>query len=178
MREFFLESLLPFASVCVVITGLTLAIFDVPSVPPPARSAGPPASQVVLTPALIPDTTSRPPARDLQQAQERMNDVLARAVRALSAAPAAAGSVRVGTAPAGAAPLGASETPPDPKLFGVVSKLSQATQIARDARDDRDLQRAEELMRSAREEMDSVCDKAGGAGPLCQSAAQIREMGF
>ena len=72
----------------------------------------------------------------------------------------------------------ASDTPADPKLFGVVSKLGEAMRIARDARDDQDLERAEELMHSAREEMDSVCDKAGGSGPLCQSAGQIRSLGF
>lgn len=172
MREFFVESLLPFATVCAVIAGFTLAIFDVPNAPPPAGSA-PPVSVVVETPAVIPDKPSEPPPKDLRNEREQINDVLARAVRSLAAPPTPAGS-----AVPGAAPLGASEAPPDPKIFGVVSKLSQAMQVARDAKDDRDLLRAEELMRSAREEMDSVCDKAGGGGPMCQSAGQIRAMGF
>jgi hypothetical protein len=50
--------------------------------------------------------------------------------------------------------------------------------IAREARDDKDLEHAEQLMRDARQEMEASCDKAGGAGPLCQSAEQIRSFGY
>src|SRR5262249_22247058 len=133
-------------------------------------------------PAVIPETTSRPPTPDPRR--EQMNEVLARAIRTLSTTPKAApapspvSGVASAATPAAAVALGAPETPPDPKIFGVVSKLSEAMRIARDARDDKDLQQAEDLMRSAREEMDSVCDKSGGGGPLCQSAGQIRAMGY
>ena len=186
MREFIVESLLPFVAVGALIAGLTRTFFDVPGSPPPARAA-PPTPSVTLSPAEIPDTTSRPLRSDPRR--EQINEVLARAVRTLSAAGptntgSTAGSTNAAPAPttvsanARLPELGAPEPPADPKLFGVVSKLSEAMRIARDARDDSDLAKAEELMRSAREEMDSACDKSGGGGPLCQSASQIRSLGY
>lgn len=168
MREFFGEFLLPFASVCAVIAGLTVAIFDVQRAPPPVSSAGPP--KVELTPAVIPDTTSRPIPNDTKR--EQINDVLAHAVRALAeSSPRPVAQV---SGP-GAQPSTAA-LPVDPGLLGLTSKLSEAVRAARDARDDKDLARAEELMRAARQEMDAVCDKNGG--PLCQSAGQIRQLGY
>lgn len=176
MREFLVESLFPFVAVCAAILGLTRALFDVPTAPPPRPSAPPTQASIELTPAVIPDTPSRPPPENARR--EQINDVLARAVRTLSAAPVAT-SVAPGAQETARVPsLGAPEAPADPKLFGVVSKLSEAMRIARDARDDKDLEKAEELMRGAREEMDSACDQAGGGGPLCQSASQIRSLGY
>lgn len=166
MREFLVESVLPLVSVFAVIGGVTTVAFDVPREPPPAASEAP--AKVELTPASIPDTTSRPPTKDPRR--EQINDVLARAARNLTELPGAP-SVPLGT-------LGAPAPQADPRVFGVVSKIGEAMRVARDAHDDRDIAKAEELMRSVRQEMDAVCDKAGGSGPLCQSADQIRSMGY
>jgi hypothetical protein len=125
--------------------------------------------EVVLTPAQIPDKPSPAPATQ-DPRKEQINAVLARAVRNLGDAP---------TVPASAiGPLGAPAPQADPKVFGVVSKIGEAMRLARDAKDDKDLAKAEEVMRSVRQEMDAVCDKAGGSGPLCQSAEQIRSLGY
>jgi hypothetical protein len=160
------ESVLPLVSVCAAIVGVTAVAFDVPREPPPVTSAAP---KVELTPATIPDTTSRP-VPTANPRREQLNDVLARAARNLAELPGAPGSAT--------APLGAPAPQADPKVFGVVSKIGEAMRVARDAHDERDIARAEELMRSVRQEMDAVCDKAGGSGPLCQSAEQIRSMGY
>jgi len=166
VRLFFVETILPLVSVLTAIGGLTYAVFDVPNTPPPARPA--PAPTVEHTPAMIPDTPSKPLVTAAPR-REQINDVLARAVRTLADSP---------PSPSPVAPLGTAESPPDPKVFGVVSKLGEAMRLARDARDDKDLLKAEELMRSARQEMDVACDKGGGSGPLCQSAEQIRSLGY
>jgi len=166
VREFLVESVLPLASVCAVVIGVTAVAFDVPREPPPVTSAAP---KVELTPAPIPDTTSSP-TPTTEPRRQLINDVLARAARNLAEVPGAPSSV--------AGPLGAPAPPADPKIFGVVSKLGEAMRVARDARDERDIAKAEELMRSVRQEMDAVCDKAGGSGPLCQSAEQIRSLGY
>lgn len=161
--------MLPLVSVCALIAGVTAATFKVPSAPPPPASALPPV--VELTPASIPDKVSAapvPPAPSPKRAQ--INDTLARAMRNLGDLPIAPASV-IG-------PLGSAAPQPDMKVFGVVSKLSEAMRLARDAHDDKDLAKAEDLMRSVRQEMDAVCDKGGGSGPLCQSAEQIRSMGY
>lgn len=167
MRDFIVESVLPFVSVSAVIAGLTAAIFDVPSTEP-SRAASATAT-TAQTPAPIPDSPSRPAvANDARR--EEVNQVLARAVRSLSESATPTASA--------IAPLGAPEPRVDPKVFGVVSKLGEAMRLAREARDDKDLAKAEELMRSARQEMDVACDKTGGSGPLCQSAEQIRSLGY
>jgi aminoglycoside phosphotransferase (APT) family kinase protein len=153
--------------VCVLIAGLTAVTFDVPSTPPPPASALPP--KVELTPASIPDRVSAPAPTQYPK-REQINETLARAMRNLADVPAVPASV-IG------AP-GSSTPQVDTKVFGVVSKLGEAMRIARDAHDDKDLARAEDLMRSVRQEMDAVCDKAGGSGPLCQSAEQIRSLGY
>jgi hypothetical protein len=161
------ESVLPLVSVCALIAGLTVVSFDVPKTPPPAASSLPP--EVALTPATIPDKASAPaPTQDPRR--EQINETLARAMRSLGDVPAAPPSV-IG-------PLGSSAPQADIKVFGVVSKLGEAMRIARDAHDEKDLAKAEDLMRSVRQEMDAVCDKAGGGGPLCQSAEQIRSLGY
>jgi hypothetical protein len=167
VRELLVESVLPLVSVCALVAGVTVAAFDVPSAPPPAPSSLPP--KVELSPASIPDKASQP-AKTLDPRKEQINDVLARAVRSLGDNAAAPGSA-IG-------PLGAPAPQVDTKVFGVVSKLGEAMRLARDARDDKDLAKAEEYMRSVRQEMDAVCDKAGGSGPLCQSAEQIRSLGY
>jgi hypothetical protein len=167
VRVFFVETILPLVTVLAAIAGLTYAVFEVPNAPPPARPA--PAPTIEHTPARIPDTPSKPLVTAAPR-REQINDVLARAVRTLADTPP--------PLPSAVAPLGATESPPDSKVFGVVSKLGEAMRLARDARDDKDLLRAEELMRSARQEMDVACDKGGGSGPLCQSAEQIRSLGY
>jgi hypothetical protein len=148
--------------------GITVTVFDVPNEPPPVSSA--PETKIELTPASIPDTPSRPIVAN-DSRREQINEVLARAVRNLSEAPAAAPGSAI-------TPLGVAAPQPDPKVFGVVSKLGEAMRIAREARDDKDLAKAEAIMRSVRQEMDATCDKAGGGGPLCQSAEQIRSLGY
>jgi len=147
--------------VCALIAGVTVTAFDVPKAAPPPRSSSP---EVTFTPAVIPDKASQPaPTQDPRK--EQINEVLARAVRTIGEASA------IG-------PLGAPAPQPDTRVFGVVSRLGEAMRLARDAKDDKDLAKAEEVMRSVRQEMDSVCDKAGGSGPLCQSAQQIRSLGY
>lgn len=169
MREFFVESLVPFVVVCAVIAGLTAAIFDVRAEPPPPSVPATPP--VELTPAAIPDSTSTPVPADPKRQQ--INDVLTRAVRTL------AGEGPARAVPAtGESPFASAAVPVNPKLFGAVSKLTEAMRVARDARDERDLARAEELMRSARQEMDAACSATAGGGPLCESAAQIRQLGY
>jgi hypothetical protein len=178
VREFLVESVLPFVSVCTLVAGITVVTFDVPNAPPPAASS---TSEVTFTPAAIPDKASQPmtttepvtttlPLATEDPRRERINQVLARAVRNLGEDPAAPTSA-VGS-------LGSPAPQANPKVFGVVSKLGEAMKLAREARDDKDLAKAEELMRSVRQEMDAVCDKAGGGGPLCQSAEQIRSLGY
>jgi hypothetical protein len=155
--------------VCALIAGLTAVTSNVPSAPPPPTSALPPV--VELTPASIPDKVSAAPAPPAQvPKREQINETLARAMRNLGDLPVAPASV-IG-------PLGSAAPQPDMKVFGVVSKLGEAMRLARDAHDEKDLAKAEDLMRSVRQEMDAVCDKAGGSGPLCQSAEQIRSMGY
>ena len=169
VRAFLVESVLPLVSVCAAIAGITAVAFDVPSAPPPPASAAPP--KLELTPAAIPDTTSKPLLSPKDPRRDQINDVLARAVRALdNPAPALGASA--------AAPLGTPAPGAETKVFGVVTKLSEAMRIARDAHDEKDLARAEELMRSARQEMEVDCNKAGGSSPLCQSADQIRSLGY
>jgi hypothetical protein len=166
------ESVLPFVSVCALIGGITVVMFDVPSAPPPAASV---RGEITFTPASIPEKASQPPptaqpAPNEDPRREQINQVLARAVRNLSEPPGM-------PAPAVGA-LGSATPQANPRVFGVVSRLGEAMRIAREARDDKDLAKAEELMRSVRQEMDAVCDKAGGGGPLCQSADQIRSLGY
>ena len=104
-----------------------------------------------------------------------MNDVLALAARTLAQNPPPANAPPAPTS--GTSPTTEEGAPASPlSTMSALTALTQAVKIARDARDDADLARAEELMRAARQEMEKGC--SGSGGPLCQSADQIRSLGY
>jgi hypothetical protein len=62
------------------------------------------------------------------------------------------------------------------KLLDATSALATAVRAIHEARTEEDIVRAEELVRSAREQMEANC--ATAPGPLCESAQQIRSLGY
>ncbi len=66
--------------------------------------------------------------------------------------------------------------PADPKLLDSVNALADAVRAIHDARTEDDLVHAEELVKNARQQMDSSCSSSGG--PLCASAEQIKSLGY
>lgn len=172
MREFLIESVVPFFGVCGLVFGLTFGLFEVPSGPPAAVSMEARMHPARSTPE---EGAARQPP-DLPPAREQLNDVLARAVRQLNAGRMARPSE--GAAIGAIAPPGVTPTPPDPGLLETVSALGEAVKAVHEARTEEDIVRAEARMRGAREQMEATC-KAGGAGaPLCEGAAQIRSLGY
>jgi len=179
VKEFLSESVLPFLGVCGLILGLTAGIFDVPATPPASASRTPAASRSAVgaegagelaPPAAAPGAFGvqrRPPRLD------QTNEVLARAVRALSAGrgepqPRVEASAR--TEPG--LPEGDGQ-----KVLGALPALDDAVRAVRDARTEEDFVRAEEKVRAARAAMEATCGPGGG-GPLCDSARQMRGLGY
>jgi len=64
----------------------------------------------------------------------------------------------------------------DSELLRTATSLGEAVKAIHDARSEEDLVRAEELVRVVRERMEANC--ATAPGPMCQSADQIRSLGF
>jgi hypothetical protein len=178
MKQFLIELVLPLATTLILIVVLTLALFDpVPSDTPisvptaTASGSAKPYDRAIPGPAAAPDAlpSSGPVVTDegaLQVGPARepteMNDVMARAVRALNAARAPTNEPR------------GSEL--DPNIAPALEKLGEAVKLAREARDDKDLARAEELLRQAREQMAASCGDP--SSPLCQSAERIKDLGY
>ena len=184
MKRFFTESVLPVAGVAIAVIALTLVFFDVPSRPPPAVAG-------LRVPA------SAAPIATSEAARQHLDDTLTRVMRTLddgrrrTEAPAQS-SRPPEPKPAGPAmPAPAATAPPNPaaaapattsasatgaKLLDATSTLATAVRAIREARTEEDIVRAEELVRSAREQMEANC--ATAPGPLCESAQQIRSMGY
>jgi hypothetical protein len=95
-----------------------------------------------------------------------MNEVMAEALRNLASS--GAGQPNEGSNPAGPAV--------DPALPATMSRLAGAVQAARDARDERDLARAEQMLRETRVQMERSCGDPNS--PLCRSAAEMRKLGY
>jgi hypothetical protein len=175
-----LTDALAFLLVVAVVSSITLLAFDVPARPPP---------RAVSTAPLKPG-----------KADERLNEIFARAVRSLDQPPpgvddatlaAALASARA-TAPAGAngvpgtvtgggalppSGLDTRAAPPEgSQTMNAISALGAAIRASRDARTEKDLLVAEERLRAARQQMESTCGVA--AGPLCDGARQMRELGY
>jgi hypothetical protein len=172
VKEFLVQSVLPLAAVCALVAGLTLALFDVPADAPEGGSPAAAASTRVAASSQTP--VEAPLGRNVRR--ERMNEVLARAAVAfdgnhVSAQPAGAEGFGAGVAQSPAAANSA-----DPRLQGALASLSDAIRLARNARTEQDLLRAEEQLRAARLEMDASCRKM--ESPLCEGARQMRALGF
>ncbi|HEX4334810.1 MAG TPA: hypothetical protein VH062_02785 [Polyangiaceae bacterium] len=181
MKVFLSEHVVPLFGVVFAIAILTLAIFEVPPVEPAAvfglRVAAS-AEPLALTPverAHVDDTLTRvlrtlddgrraTEARPAAQTPQAAPNIVApKPVSALAVAPALAPP---------ATPTPAS----DPKLLGAVSALGDAVRAIHEARTEDDLLHAEDLVRTAREQMESNC--ATSNGPLCASAEQIKSLGY
>jgi hypothetical protein len=178
MKPLFVDIVLPLAAALTLIVVLTLALFDpVPSHAPAAEASTAVSGSAKGRQSAGPDATpSAGPSADPFEPEEgegvlpgpptpkktEMNDVMARAIRVLNAS----------RAPSDEAPAGGL----DPNVAPALQKLSEAVKLARDARDDKDLARAEELMRQAREQMEASCGDP--SGPLCQSAESIKDLGY
>ncbi|HEX3594751.1 MAG TPA: hypothetical protein VHU80_06605 [Polyangiaceae bacterium] len=186
MKAFIADHLLPVFGVLFAITSLTLAFFEVPAVPPssapgmrvpPSAEVSSSAEPIARTPAeraRVDDTLTRV-LRTLDDG--RRDSDLQKAMRAdpTRAAPPVkqAGPAAVPTA---ATPATTPAPAPDPKLLDSVSALANAVRAIHDARSEEDLMRAEELVKTAREQMESSC--ASSSGPLCASAEQIKSLGY
>jgi hypothetical protein len=179
VKDFFWRHLLPFGGVAAAVVVLTLALFDVPqregvavfglrvsaSAEPIARSPGARAHV---------NDTLREVLRTLDDGRRPTPDVL------MKPAAAKEPSLRSTGVPAAPASPGAT-TPPaaptaDPELLKTATSLGDAVRAIHDARTEEDLLRAEELVRVVRERMEATC--GAGSGPLCQSAEQIKSLGY
>ncbi|HVU02259.1 MAG TPA: hypothetical protein VHE30_10930 [Polyangiaceae bacterium] len=188
MKDFLVETALPFLGVCATISGVTATLFDVPAHAP---RAAPPA---VVTPEPAPAERREQVSEVLSRAMRNLD--LARMPRAAPRAPAAvAPSTRAaGTslpavalpplapgAPAALAPaspdvLPIEPSPTDPTLLSAVAALGDAVKAVHEVRTEEDLVAAEGRMRAAREQMEAACKS--GAGPLCEGAAQMKDLGY
>jgi len=188
---------MPFVLVCAVVFGLTFVLFNVPATAPVAIV--PPAAPKLSTTdrAALNDSltqamrlldgarTARPPvpARAAPTTTRSSVHVApSTAVSPLPVAPVGAPPVvpalspaAFNTAPA-EAPVPTEGPSPAEQTLSAVSALSNAIQAARNARTEADLVYAEQQMRIAREQMEANC--GDNAGPMCQSAEQIRNMWF
>jgi hypothetical protein len=186
VKLFFTESVLPVAGVVIAITVLTLALFEVPSRAPDAVAG-------LRVPASMVPIASTPSAR------AHVNDTLSRVMRTLdegrrqaelpsqpvkppeprnmgtpAATPAGIAATTPGAAPGAPAPTSPSVT--GSKLLDATSALATAVKAIHEARTEEDIVHAEELVRAAREQMQANC--ATAPGPLCESADQIRSLGY
>ena len=188
MKLFLTESVLPGAGVVIAIIVLTLAFFEVPSRAPDTvaglrvpASVGPIATSPSAR-AHVDDTLSRvmrtldqgrretePPSRPVKPPgpQTKGTAIVAPAGNAATTLPGV-------TDPAAPAPASLSAT--GAKLLDATSALATAVRAIHEARTEEDIVRAEELVRAAREQMDSNC--ATTPGPMCESANQIRSLGY
>jgi len=155
VKEFLAQSLLPLLVVCGLVSGATALFFDVPASPPPETHVAPAASGLTPVPVELSPNLRK----------QRLNELMARA-----AVTFAGDGVPTGPAPA------ASVVPGGVDLQSAASALAEAVRAARDARTETELLRAEDKLRAARLRMDGVCSAAGG--PMCESAKQMRSMGF
>jgi hypothetical protein len=182
VKDVFWQHVLPLGGVTLTVVVLTLSLFDVP---PRAReqvlglrvpaSAMPVASSSVAR-AHVNDTL-REVLRTLDEGRKPTPDPVVPAVVAQKAAPAPQQSAAAAAA-APAAPVNAkaAESPADPELLRTANSLGEAVKAIHDARSEEDLLRAEELVRVVREHMEANC--ATAPGPMCQSAEQIRSLGY
>jgi hypothetical protein len=181
VKQFALAHLLPLVSVVLTIAVLTLALFEVPTMATPpvfglrvVASAEPIASSASVR-AHVDDTLTRV-LRALDDG--RRDTVAQRTVTTTDPAhPMASASKPLalqGPALALQAPTPAPTA--DTKLLDAVSALGDAVRAIHEARSEDDLLHAEDLVRNAREQMESSC--ATSSGPLCSSAAQIRSLGY
>ena len=180
VKDVFWQHLLPVGGVTLTVVVLTLSLFDVP---PRARdpvlglrvpaSAAPIASSPGAR-AHVNDTL-REVLRTLDEGRKPTPDPVVPAVAAQKAAqpaqPTAAPAET--TAPAKAPPAAPTA---DTELLRTANSLGDAVKAIHDARSEEDLLRAEELVRVVRERMEANC--ATAPGPMCQSAEQIRSLGF
>jgi hypothetical protein len=193
VKGFLVESVLPVGGVVIAIAVLTLALFEVPDQAPagvaglriPAMAVGP----IAATPsarARVDDTLSRV-MRTLDEGR-RQAELPSQPVKptapqstgtavlapTLGAPAGNAGPKPPGFAPAVPATTALSAT--GAKLLNATSALATAVRAIHEARTEEDIVHAEELVRAAREQMQANC--ATAPGPLCESAEQIRSLGY
>ena len=190
MPGFWTEVAVPLLAVSAVVAGLTALLFDVPpetrpdaageSVAPPTATRTAPSAHGPMALGAAREAPAAPIPRPQEQLVGRMNEVMAEALRNLASSGAGQpneGSNQtgpVGQPAPGAAP--ANEPAVDPALPATMSRLADAVQAARDARDERDLARAEQMLRETRVQMERSCAEPNS--PLCQSAEQMRKLGY
>jgi hypothetical protein len=182
VKEFLTASVLPVGGVAIAIVALTLTLFAVP----------PHEIVSVAGTRVTPSTTPIPaPVAATPSARAHVDDALSQMLRAIddgrrpkdllaAVPPPGTAPVKPPTA-ATAAALVQQVAPPeltnaDPGLLQATSALGNAVKAIHEARTEEDLVHAEEMVRTAREQMESGCSTSGG--PLCQSAAQIRSLGY
>lgn len=186
MKRFLTESVLPVGGVVIAVIALTLVLFEVPSRP-----------QMAVAGLRVP--ASAAPIATSEAARQHLDDTLTRVMRTLddgrrqADAPAQSSrppepkpagpaipppAVTAATAPPnpGAAPTTTALSANGAKLLDATSALATAVRAIHEARTEEDIVRAEELVRSAREQMEANC--ATAPGPLCESAQQIRSLGY
>jgi hypothetical protein len=66
----------------------------------------------------------------------------------------------------------------DPGLIQTLSALGEAVKAVHAVRTEEDIVKAEESIRSAREQMEEACKAGGSGGPLCEGASQMRSLGY
>lgn len=178
LDEFLKDAAAPAAAVIASVAALTALLFDVPAAAPEERlrSASAAARGIAPGEPAAPGPGGVPARADTTEyRRERMNEVVARAMRVLSdpggaglPAPAASGGTPPGAASGAPAAAVASA---DPAVTSVVEGLGAAIVAARNARTEEDLVRAEEALRTAQRQMALAC--RGGNAVLCQGAAQM-----
>ena len=181
VKDVFWQHLLPVGGVTLTVVVLTLSLFDVP---PRARdpvlglrvpaSATPVASSAGAR-AHVNDTL-REVLRTLDEGRRPTPDPVVPAVATHKAAQPAQpiAPPEEPATPTKAAPAAAPTA--DPELLRTANSLGEAVKAIHDARSEEDLLRAEELVRVVRERMEANC--ATAPGPMCQSAEQIRSLGY
>jgi len=182
VKEFFTASVLPVGGVAIAIVALTLALFEVP----PHALVSVAGTRVAPSEAPMPAPVAASPS-----ARAHVNDALSQMLRAiddgrrpkdlLAAAPPPGTATVKPTAAATAGALVQQVAPPeltnaDPGLLQATSALGNAVKAIHEARTEEDIVHAEELVRAAREQMQANC--ATAPGPLCESAEQIRSLGY
>jgi hypothetical protein len=182
VKEFVSGQVVPFVGVVFAIAALTLALFDVPSrAPEPVLGLRVPASaqpalRTASERAHIDDTLTQV-LRTLDEGRRPPPPRSATPLVASAPQPAGPANVAERALAIAQQPTSPSPSPaPDPKLLSAVSALSDAVRAIHDARTEEDLVHAEEMVRSARTQMEASC--ASASGPLCASADQIRALGY
>jgi Sec-independent protein translocase protein TatA len=186
VRTFLLEEALPFAAVGAGVILLTLVFFG-----PPKRIKDASRSASELTPTTAASATRMEAAMsraiDALRAARRQADATLPAAqraptpknataKASSAVPSAA-ALGTGTPLPGAAPVATITEAQSSSVLSAVSSLTDAVKAVREARTEEDFVRAEDRMRTAREQMQSAC-ASGANGAFCESAKEMGSLGF